>query len=424
MRCPASSTLSLSHCTRRTAVRAVLCVVLQTVMVCTAYSQQRNVDPRILFDQKRPLSYEDLRMEHFGRGPLDRVMEPTSRVLITLEDAGGPAFIAYYTQMAQVGSQGGSDNWTINDELDTYAEWTLGESDTLGTSKVYVYFYHLQDNFTGTDSVMFADSMGSAWLTNYGNADGVFDSLDTLVWEQNWNDGALELLVGQIDPGVFFDLNYYAGDDTGYFFGEPLATNPVRAFPLAGLGLMASSQPNDWVEVFGAITDADADGRYPDFSSLSDGNWLVVSEILLKPLIGTQRGNYRFTYYWIDATAGEPRGRGLALSFDQPMNTKLGTFFRFSQADGRRRDLRKFVNSGLVFLEPFGWKDDRIGVGFVWGQPTDRSLKDQYGLELFWRWQITARMQLSPDIQIIFDPSQTEARQMVAVGGIRMRWIF
>lgn len=424
MRCPAARVLSLSLFTRRFALRVVLCAFLQIVVVSVASSQQRNVDPRILFDQARPLSYADLRMEHLGRGPLDRAMEPISRSLIDLEEAGGPAFIAYYTQMAQVGSQGGSDNWTLNHELDAYAEWEIAESARFGTSKVYVYFYHLEDNFTGTDSVMFADAIGSVWLTNYANADGVFDSLDTLVWEQNWNDGALELLVGQIDPGVFFDLNAYAGDDTGYFFGEPLATNPVRAFPLAGLGLMVSSEPTDWVEVFGAITDADADGRYPDFSSLSDGNWLVVSEIVLKPFVGTQRGNYRLTYYWIDATATYPRGRGLALSFDQPMNTKLGTFFRYAQADGHRRDLRQFVNSGLVFLEPFGWKDDRIGVGVVWGQPTNRSLKDQYGLELFWRWQITVRMELSPDIQIIFDPAQTDARQTAAVGGIRLRWIF
>lgn len=198
-------------------VRVVFCLALQACLTCLTHAQQRNVDPRILFDQRRPLSYAELRMEHWGRGPVDRAMEPVSRSLIELEDIGGPAFIAYYTQMAQVGSQGGSDNWTINNELDTYADWKLVDSPTLGTGSVYVYFYHLQDDFTGTDSVMFADAMGSIWLSNYGDADGVFNALDVLVWEQNWNDGAFEFLVGQIDPGVFFDLNKYAGDDTGFF---------------------------------------------------------------------------------------------------------------------------------------------------------------------------------------------------------------
>lgn len=409
---------------RSMAPRAVLCGLAVTLCTSTAMAQQRNVDPRIVFEGKRPLSYADLRMSHCGRGPLDRAFEPVSRWLIDVEDNGGPAVIAYYTQMYQVGSQGGPNNWTINHELDAYAQWVLADSARCGSSKVYVYFYHLKDDFTGTDTVEFADAIGSAWLTNYGDADGVFDSLDVLVWEQSWNEGAVEMLVGQMDPGVFFDLNLYAGDDTGYFYAEPLATDPVRAFPLAGLGLMASAEPTEWLEVFGAITDADANGQYPDFDSLSDGSWFYVGEMVLKPRFGPTNGNYRLTYYWIDPTVDHPRGRGLSISCDQPIGTRYGVFFRFAQADGRHRDLRKFVNTGIVFRTPCGWKDDRVGLGFIWGQPTDRSENDQYGMELFWRLQITARMEFSPDVQIIFDPSQTQARQAAVVGGVRMRWIF
>lgn len=150
----------------------------------------------------------------------------------------------------------------------------------------------------------------------------------------------------------------------------------------------------------------------------------MVSEVVLKPIIGGRRGNYRLTYYWIDPTMLAPRGRGLALSFDQAVGDKYGLFMRFGQADGRRRNLCKFVNCGIVALEPFGWKNDRVGLGFVWGQPTDHSENNQYGLETFYRWQLTARMQLSSDLQIIFDPSQTASRQAAAVGCVRMRWIF
>jgi len=388
------------------------------------HAQQRNVDPRYVFEDARPLNYANKYMTHLGRGPLDRVMEPISASLSKLEEKGGPSFIAYYTQMFQNGSQGGADNWTINHELDSYAQLKVCESPRFGSGKVYAYFYHLQDNFTGTDTVMFSDALGSAWLANYGDADGVFDSLDVLVWEQSWREGDAEFLIGQIDPGVFFDLNLFAGDDTGYFYSEPLATNPVRAFPLAGLGMMGTLELTSWLTVLGAITDADADGRYPDFSSLSDDSWLYVGELVLKPLVGGARGNYRITYYQIDATETNPRGRGVSLSFDQPVGENRGLFFRFAQADGRRRALRKFVNAGVVRKGVIGWKDDQIGLGFVWGQPTDRSQNDQYGMELFWRLQLTARLQFSPDIQVIFDPSQTTAREMAAVGGMRVRWIF
>lgn len=387
-------------------------------------AQQRNVDPRVVFEEPRPRSYADLRMAHFGRGPLDRVLEPCSEALIELEDRGGPAFIAYYTQIAQHGSQGSSDNWTANQELDAYALWHVHESPVFGTSDVYAYFYHIEDNFTGTDTREFTDAVGSVWETNYNEADGVFNSLDVLVWQQSWNDGQVEVLVGQMDPGVFFDLNLYAGDDTGYFYAEPLATNPTRAFPLAGLGVMLRTTPVDWLEVFGAVSDGDPDGRYPDFESLGDGRWFFAGEIVLKPRISGLPGNYRLTGYGIDSTETRRGGHGWALSLDQLVTSDYGVFFRFGHADGRRRDVRTFVNVGAVCLAPFGWKDDRVGLGFVWGRPTDPTERDQYGIELFYRWQLTARMEFSPDLQCILDPSRTPDRDVVVVGGCRLRWTF
>lgn len=41
--------------------------------------------------------------------------------------------------------------------------------------------------------------------------------------------------------------------------------------------MMASSEPFEWLEVFAAITQADADGRYPDFEHFrtTAGWWLA-----------------------------------------------------------------------------------------------------------------------------------------------------
>ena len=389
-----------------------------------AIAQNRDVDPRSVFEEKRPPSFASIRMPHLGRGPLDRILEPPSRWLIDVEDSGGPAFIAYYTQMYQPGSQGGPDNWTVNQEIDAYWKWDICESTQFGKGRIYAYYYQVQDNFTRTNTREFAEAAGMVWLPNYNDAVGVFNALDILVWEQSSNDERYQALIGQLDPGVLIDLNLYCGDDTGYFFSEPLATNPVRGFPLAGLGMMLSGQPTDGIELIGIVSDADASGQYPDFKSLGDGRWFYAGQLTLMPEIGGHRGRYRLTYYWIDPTETQPRGRGLALSFDQQLGDAYGAFFRFSQADGRRRSVRKFTNAGFVWLAPGGWEDDRAGIGFIWGQPTDRSLNDQYGLELFYRWQLTARMEFSTDIQWIIDPALTTSRESLAIGGMRVRWTF
>ena len=420
---------SLSQCGRNFEWAPRLAVGLLVIAALTlgqrpVEGQNRDVDPRTVFEEERQPSLASVRMSHFGRGPLDRIMEPPSRCLINLEDSGGPAFLAYYTQMFQSGSQGGPDNWTINQEVDAYALWEICNSSQLGRGRLYAYFYQVQDNFTPTNTVQFANAAGSVWLPNYNDAEGAVSALDVLVWEQSSADERYLALIGQMDPGVLVDLNSYAGDDTGYFFAEPLATNPVRAFPLAGLGIMLGGQPTDWLELVGMISDASANGRYPDFKSFADGRFFYVGQLEISPEIFGQRGSYRFTYYWIDPTETLQSGRGLALSFDQPLGSDCGAFFRFSQADGRRRPMRKFCSAGFVSLAPGGWKSDRAGAGFTWAQPTDRQLMDQYGLELFYRWQVTARMEFSTDVQWIIDPALPDAREAVAVGGLRVRWIF
>ena len=101
----------------------MLAMALWLTGAALGWGQSREVDPRFVFDQPRPLSYASIRMSHFGRGPLDRCLEPVSQTLIEVEDSWGPSCIAYYTQMLQHGSQGGTDNWTANQELDAYLQW-------------------------------------------------------------------------------------------------------------------------------------------------------------------------------------------------------------------------------------------------------------------------------------------------------------
>ncbi|MEM8680739.1 MAG: carbohydrate porin [Planctomycetota bacterium] len=402
----------------------ILAIAGITLCAPQVHGQNRDVDPRTVFDEQRPVSYASIRMPHWGQGPLDRLLEAPSCCLIDLQHSGGPQFVAYYTLMAQPGSQGGPNNWTMNQEIDAYALWEACESPGLGRGRVYAYFYQVQDDFTRANTLQFAEAAGSVWLPNYNDAEGEFSALDMLVWEQSSHDGRLQALIGQMDPGVLIDLNHYAGDDTGYFFSQPLATNPVRAFPLAGLGVMLSGQPTEEFEVTVMMSDADASGQYPDFNSLSEGRWFYAGQLVWRPEICGARGRWRLTYYLIDPTDTEPRGRGLALSCDQSLGEYYGLFFRFAQADGRRRALRKFSNAGLVWLAPGGWKNDRAGVGLIWGEPTDRALRDQYGVEVFYRWQLTARMEFSTDVQWIIDPALTDSRESVAVGGLRLRWTF
>ena len=48
---------------------------------------------------------------------------------------------------------------------------------------------------------------------------------------------------------------------------------------------------------------------------------------------------------------------------------------------------------------------DVAGIGLSWGAPSDGSLRDQFTSEVFYRFQLTQFLAVTPDIQFIIDPA-------------------
>ena len=38
----------------------------------------------------------------------------------------------------------------------------------------------------------------------------------------------------------------------------------------------------------------------------------------------------------------------------------------------------------------------------MWQDPSDNTRRDDYGMEMFWRLQLTENIQLTPDVQLYF----------------------
>jgi porin len=65
-----------------------------------------------------------------------------------------------------------------------------------------------------------------------------------------------------------------------------------------------------------------------------------------------------------------------------------------------------------------------IGIGFNWGRPNETSfgnLDDQYTTELFWRYQLTKELAVTPSIQYIKDPAPNPEEDSLWAFGLRVR---
>jgi hypothetical protein len=57
---------------------------------------------------------------------------------------------------------------------------------------------------------------------------------------------------------------------------------------------------------------------------------------------------------------------------------KIVPFFRYAYAHRGLNDVRQNIGFGVGLEEPLGQNADPIGLGFSWGQPPDRTLRDHF----------------------------------------------
>jgi porin len=164
-----------------------------------------------------------------------------------------------------------------------------------------------------------------------------------------------------------------------------------------------------------------------DFYDKND--YFTAAEFGLTPRIaGLGQGSYQFLLWHTDGRdnrnePNQPSDKGFSLRFEQKIGEHALPFVTYSRASGGAADVRQLVTAGIGLSDIFGNRDDILGVAVAWGQPEDRSLRNQYVAELFYRLQLTHSIQVTPDLQLIADPSRNRDNDTIGVLGLRMRLI-
>lgn len=358
--------------------------------------------------------------------PMDTVLAPWDGVRDELRERLGLDYLVSYSPIVQVGSWHDED-FTAHQEVDFIGQWTLVENDRLGVGGLRWWWLYIQ-TLSGANVTQFSRAAGSSWATNGGGTPGSgsesIEALGLLWYEHLLFDERLRVVVGKLDARQLFSRLNHVGDDRQDFFAEPLSNRPVQpAFARAGVGVFASwSSEHAWVSAM--WKDAAADNRDVDFGSIGEGRYDYAAEVGFSPEVPRLgSGRYRFTAFYAAETDSAPWGWGFALSFDQDVSEQVGLFVRFSRSERQHRALQTILIAGVTIQGVAQWPQDTIGVGLVWGDPSDvdpANTRDQYGLEVFWNMRITRRLELSPDLQLLLDPSRGGS-DFRAVAGLRLR---
>lgn len=263
---------------------------------------------------------------------------------------------------------------------------------------------------------------------------------------------------GKMDPFAFFDQNAAANDETRRFLSSMFVHNALLDNPLAanvgadGFGFspgarVAYLNERAKPETYGLSAGVFASGRGANFSE-SPRSPFVIGQAETKQRFGGLEGNYR-VFMWRNGqaptfVAGETaRHTGLGVNFDQRVGDAVTAFGRFGAARGDRLPFDRTVSIGAEIGGSY-WRRAADGLGFAFGAnrasadfraqsasvDADGDGTPDYGFsasgwektaELYYRYQVHPRFEISPDFQLIRNPAANPDRKSVKVVGARVQ---
>jgi carbohydrate-selective porin OprB len=268
--------------------------------------------------------------------------------------------------------------------------------------------------------------LGSNWAVVEGYS--IQDlTMAQLFWQQRLPGKKLTLMVGKINQKHHL-IRTGLTSDAEFFLNRAFSQNPAVAFPSNPLGGIARLTPGDrWFAAMGVF---DANGRKTTagFDSLfNDGELIWYGELGLTPDVeGLGKGTYRLSYWNQEARAskGIGSGWGLALSADQELGQGVLAVLNAALNEGELQGTSEMVSVGLGFPKPLGREGDYSGLGAGWGSPDDSRFRDQWIAEAFYRVRVMRSVWLTPDLQLIINPSRNRDDDVVGVFGLRFRVVF
>ena len=394
----------------------------------------------------RPAPLVRSNIEPLLGSPLEPVMTPIRNIESWLGSNYGMNFGIYYTMLYQHVSDpvpGGARDIGTG-RLDFNMVWNLWESPGVGHSGSGHDGHGLfgilvrqgnqigvANDVTTTGSVGSTQGLDSLYTGQFGGS----ATLNLFYYQQGFDDDRLVLSVGKLHPNQYIGLNFWANDESRQFLAGPFDGLQTIGDSHGSyqLGVAMQWVPNESFFVNAMVTDALGTPNNT-FSTLDEGYvWSAVEVGWVLPFDEEALGGPTvLSAIWAgqnldDINGGAQRqwSNGFALQLQGHLSENVGVWAQGGLAESTMSRTTAGFSVGLGIENPFGdtSRGDLFGVAFNWSKPSDRlavPLEEQSMLEMFYRIQLTGSCQLTPDLQVVFDPGARADSATSFVLGLRL----
>ena len=340
----------------------------------------------------------------------------------SLHDRYGVAVNTDYSFLTQRASFSQGEDTGASSVFRIYGNWrAFGSSD--GASGNFVFKFEHRDAIFGRQTPRdLGFATGSALSTANYKANGW--GFTDFYWKAiNTRKGNM-LLIGHMDPGDWADQHYLLNAWTN-LLNDAFYNNPTEAIPKRGLSLVGRYGIGERWYVAGGLHDANGrDNRFAFRQVFETGEVFSWGEFGFRSRGYSGFGETSHIHVWHQSELveqGNTESYGVTISSSGDIIPGVKGVLRAGYSRGDAPQMRRFVG-GAVSIPTRG--SDRFQIGFGWGSPPDKELRDQLVLEVLYRLYLTQNLVLSPDIQVTFNPSFAEEQGNVTVVGLRVRLTF
>jgi len=285
--------------------------------------------------------------------------------------------------------------------------------------------------YNGDSSPMFhgLDESGYYGLTATGYQHFTFRILE-LHYGQELFNGRVAAIVGKIDPSNYFNFHGLGIPTKAFINFGSVASGTVNMHN-PGFGIGAGVEITKSLYFKMAFTDVYGDlyqdGNFLDFGrNFFNGDIQTWAEIGWAPTIDERFSKNFSLTFWRSPSYTSHTGNeieddlGIAFSSYWLFNEFHMPFFRFGFSRGKAENT--FYTKDVQIGYGLNFKShDLFGIAFSWAEPNIDGVKDQWTMELFYRYHITSRLALTPDIQWINNPTLNPDKSSIWYFGGRAR---
>ena len=274
---------------------------------------------------------------------------------------------------------------------------------------------HIINSSKNQAPAFFRQDIGSLWAT-----DGTFLKWNmypaTILWEQVFKKNRFEVKLGQF--AALNTLDFFRFADPRTSFSNSQLGGPVALIPISppGFGLSAKWWPIEDSDLYvvGLFNDINAKAGKVDWSGIFEfGEVFAGAEVGYNVL--RSRGDFdhvHVTIWYGDKVSSRPyptrSGWGFKLHGSK-QNKRLVLFgnYAYNTAEGggfNYTNTRRAVNLGAAYLRPFNVKGE-LALATSWAQPIDKTLRNQVGIETYWKLLLGSDLWITPGIQFIWNPT-------------------